>query len=54
MKDEKTTPTPLWKMILVIVLVIALPLFFSFVRNIRMQQALNSEMPVSKSENPKQ
>lgn len=47
MKHENTTHqtkrAPLWKWILIIALVVALPLFFSFVRTMQTQQVLNEE-----------
>ena len=43
---NESTHAPLWKWILIIILVVAMPLFFSFVRNVQMQQALLSAPPV--------
>jgi hypothetical protein len=37
---NKSTKTPLWKWLLIGLLILAMPLFFSFVRNARIQQAL--------------
>jgi len=44
-KFDKFKPAPLWKWIMIILLVIAMPLFFWFIRNIQMQQALMSVPP---------
>lgn len=37
--------TPLWKWVVIILLIIAMPLFFSFVRTVQLQRALNSTAP---------
>lgn len=37
---DKPKRAPLWKWLLIILLIIAMPLFFSFVRDAQIQQAL--------------
>lgn len=44
---HKSKKTPLWKWLVIIFLVIAMPLFFSFVRNVQIQNALTSNPPES-------
>jgi hypothetical protein len=39
--------TPLWKWILIIILVIAMPLFFSLYRNLQTQNAINATNPTA-------
>lgn len=41
-KTKVLKHVPLWKWVVIILLVIAMPLFFSYARNIQMQQALMS------------
>lgn len=43
----KRRSAPLWVWILIILLVVAMPLFFSLVRNAQIQQALRSTVPTS-------
>lgn len=44
-KSNVLKHTPLWKWFVIVFLVIAMPLFFSYIRNIQMQQALWSSTP---------
>ncbi len=37
----KLKHVPLWKWLLIIILILALPLFFSFYRNVQIQRALS-------------
>lgn len=42
MKQKKA---PLWKWLVVVLIIVSMPMFFSFARNIQIQQALNSVAP---------
>lgn len=44
---EHMKHVPLWKWLVIILLVLAMPLFFSFYRNVQIQQALMQTNPVS-------
>lgn len=48
-KFNKSKQAPLWKWIVIIFLVIAMPLFFAFVRTIQIQQIFGNQQqaPVS-------
>ena len=47
-KPFASKKTPLWRWLLIIFLVIAMPLFFSLVRNIQIQNALTNSTPENK------
>lgn len=38
-------PVSWWKRVVIIILIVAMPLFFWFIRNIQMQQAMTSSEP---------
>lgn len=42
-KFHESTQAPLWKWVVVIFLVVAMPLFFSFVRTMQVEQVLENE-----------
>ncbi len=44
-KFHESKQAPLWKWIVVIFLVVAMPLFFAFVRTTQIQQVLSTEQP---------
>lgn len=54
MKHDRNEPNespraPLWKWLLIIILVLAMPLFFSFYRDAQIEQALMTSEPPSQS-----
>ncbi len=51
MKRLPIPRVPLWKWILIIVLIIALPLFFSLYRNTQLQRAINTMPQNSTNQN---
>lgn len=42
---QQLKPVPLWKWLVIILLIVALPLFFSLVRSTQIQQALQTSQP---------
>lgn len=53
-KSHGSIRTPLWKWLLIILLVVAMPLFFSLVRDTQLQQALISSTPEPQQSIPTQ
>ncbi|RDI48060.1 hypothetical protein [Aquicella lusitana] len=53
-KFHESKQAPLWKWIVVILIVIAMPLFFSFVNMMQTQQALDDEQEEEAAPEPAQ
>jgi hypothetical protein len=45
---------PLWKTVVILVLVVAMPLFFSYYRSVMTQRSLNLTAPVASPATPSQ
>jgi hypothetical protein len=45
LKTTKKKRIPLWQGLIIILIIIAMPLFFSFARDTQLQQTINQEAP---------
>jgi hypothetical protein len=49
---HQSKKVPLWKWIVIIAIVIAMPLFFSFVRTTQVQQVFGNQQPIQQGNSP--